>query len=86
MQATERLDEKIKKSGTSTLDTVETLPQKMEIAEIMAEIEHAVASGDFPDTERKMIYKLIMNARMKYRIQSGIYTAAEMKIAEREKP
>lgn len=85
IQISERLDEKIFSSGTSTLDTNETLPLKMECAETLAKIDYVTTSGDFSEVEKTVISNLIMKTRMKYRIQSGIYTVAECRIAERNK-
>jgi hypothetical protein len=85
IQISEQLNNRIMKSGTSTLDTNETLPLKMELAEVMAELEYATISEEFSDVEKAMVFDLIMKTRMNYRIQSGIYTTAECRVAERSK-
>ena len=82
---TDKIDRKIKTTGTSILDTTEMLQSKIDIAEVLVKLSNLSMSEDFSDVEKKTIEDVVMETRIRYHIQSGIYAVAESRIAEREK-
>lgn len=81
----DKINERIKMSGTSILDTAEMLQLKIDTAKILVKLSKLSMSGDFSDVEKKVIADIIMDIRIRYHIHSGIYAVAEYRIAEREK-
>lgn len=82
----EKMDKKISVLGVSVLDTAVMLQSKIDIAEVLVKLSNLSMSGDFSDVEKNAVEAIVKEIRFKYLIKSGIYTVAECRIAEREKP
>lgn len=55
----------------------------MQIAELLAGIEYI--ARELPQADKETISSAVMDIRVKYHIQSGVYAVAECKVAERNK-
>ena len=55
----------------------------MHVAEMLAGIEYI--ARELPQADKETISSAVMDIRVKYHIQSGVYAVAECKVAERNK-
>lgn len=80
----EKAENRLKQSGEQILDTAELLKAKITIAELLVDLNAIAHAEGMTDEEAAQITDMTTFIRERYKIQSGIYIAAEVKKGARK--